>query len=417
MYYQSNNSNMSLPSSLYEIRTNAKEVNSFNNEVLNLLFPTKNAEVQSSCNNNKSMNNYTNLTGLIHNKNQPQQEHTFYYHSFESFPLNYHTSLMNSTHCLLTNENTSNFKTCEPITTDYMTNATTINFTEQSFEKLPKCTNISDERVPCENGVFNAQTNISSTCTCSTSSESSNKIVKQTSCTHVSKKTKKKKEIQWTISNQDLKKEGKMKMNVDLSKEKVDKSVVLPIKLLAFNVGLSKDKQKSWRFRDIRRSLFEKMSPEQLNFIDLEEDHSLLKERLPHKLNYCNFSKRIMLLVFHFILRDGKEPKFFTRPLVQREFIEKVLMEQDNTFYNKVNCQSAFEVHNLWIKEGKSFEEAINLVFKGEVKLSTNLKSIELDDEESIPEKKTRPKRAAAKRKLVDYKDLYEDDNFDSSSE
>ncbi|EFC45306.1 hypothetical protein NAEGRDRAFT_57796 [Naegleria gruberi] len=155
-----------------------------------------------------------------------------------------------------------------------------------------------------------------------------------------------------------------VKFNVDLSKENLQDTATIPIRILAYNLGLTKDIQKSWRYRDIRRALFERMIDEHIEFVDNQLEHSLLRERLPHKLTYSNFCKRVMLLVFHFVVRDGKEPKFFRRPLVQRDYIEKLLKDNDPHFYSLVETCHAHQLHNLMNRDGKTFQEAITIVFK-----------------------------------------------------
>lgn len=122
---------------------------------------------------------------------------------------------------------------------------------------------------------------------------------------------------------------------------------LLPIRILAYKLGLNKDPHKPWRYRDFKRALFEKLSKAHETFIESSPYHQLLKERLPHKLSMSSFCKRIMLLIFHFIIRDGKEPKFWTRKEVKQSLIENVLECYEADFYRHVNRNIAFRTRAL----------------------------------------------------------------------
>lgn len=152
-----------------------------------------------------------------------------------------------------------------------------------------------------------------------------------------------------------------------------------PIRVLAYRIGLSKDPNKSWRYRDIKRSLFEKTTPQQASFIDKNLEHSLLKQRLPHKLSMCSFAKRIMLLVYHFILRDGREPKFWRRGSVRADLVEKILKETDADFYTKINKQAAIEVHT-YTASGMTIEQAVK---QQQAKQSSTESSVVSEDRNS----------------------------------
>jgi hypothetical protein len=121
-----------------------------------------------------------------------------------------------------------------------------------------------------------------------------------------------------------------------------------PIRILAHQIGLSKDPNKSWRYRDIKRSLFEKMTPEQERFIDGNPEHCVIKDRLPHKLSMVSFAKRIMLMVFHFILRDGREPKFWKKQTVNHDILEQVLTKNEPQFYQRINRKVAFLTYQIF---------------------------------------------------------------------
>jgi hypothetical protein len=135
---------------------------------------------------------------------------------------------------------------------------------------------------------------------------------------------------------------------------------LLPIRVLAHKIGLSKNSEKGWRYRDVKRSLFEKLSQKHFEFIEHNFEHALLKQRLPHKLSLLSFSKRIMLLVYHFIIRDGREPKFWRKGSVKSELVEKILRENDSEFYRKINRKAAFEVYSYMVN-GIAIEKAIEI--------------------------------------------------------
>lgn len=100
----------------------------------------------------------------------------------------------------------------------------------------------------------------------------------------------------------------------------------------------------------------------------------MLTQRLPHKLSLVSceinlsiyskkaaFSKRIMLLVFHFIIRDGFTPKFWRKVSVKRDIIEKALMASDYKFYTRVNCTVAKKVFEHMNNNGMNLEQAIQI--------------------------------------------------------
>ncbi|KAF0980725.1 hypothetical protein FDP41_013208 [Naegleria fowleri] len=148
---------------------------------------------------------------------------------------------------------------------------------------------------------------------------------------------------------------------------------LLPIRSLAHLVGLSKDEGKTWRYRDVRRALFEKCSKEHTKFIEQNQQHAILRQRLPHKLTLVSFCKRIMLLVFHFIIRDGKEPKFFSKSHVRRDLIEETLEKEASEFFRRINRDVAMKIHALTCT-GLSLEQASKSVNSSEnVSLSKDL--------------------------------------------
>ncbi|KAL0485293.1 hypothetical protein AKO1_011699 [Acrasis kona] len=134
-----------------------------------------------------------------------------------------------------------------------------------------------------------------------------------------------------------------------------------PIRILAYQVGLSRDPNKSWRYRDIKRALFEKCSKDQLELLDKDQDHAILKQRLPHKLSLAQFCKRLVLLVFHFIVRDGRDPKFWRKKTVRQDLVRKILCECENDFYQRVNVRVAVLLHS-YVAAGMTVDTAMKKI-------------------------------------------------------
>jgi hypothetical protein len=136
-----------------------------------------------------------------------------------------------------------------------------------------------------------------------------------------------------------------------------------PIRILAYQVGLSRDPNKSWRYRDIKRALFEKSSKDQLALVDSDSNQALLRQRLPHKLSLAQFCKRLMLLVYHFIIRDGREPKFWRKKTVRQDLVKKILQECEPEFYKKVNIKVAVLLHS-YVSAGLTISDAMERIEK-----------------------------------------------------
>jgi hypothetical protein len=137
----------------------------------------------------------------------------------------------------------------------------------------------------------------------------------------------------------------------------------LPVRVLAYALGLNSDPQKGWRYRDIKRLLFDNLPKDQHDFIKKNNKHKLLIQRLPNRLTMEQFCKRIALLVYHFVLRDGREPKFFRRDLTRRDMLERVLKQTSPAFWETTCTKVAMIAHAL-IAGGASIEEAITAVDK-----------------------------------------------------
>ncbi len=134
-----------------------------------------------------------------------------------------------------------------------------------------------------------------------------------------------------------------------------------PIRILAYQIGLSGDPNKSYRYRDIKRALFEKCAKEHVEMVDNDPYHSLLHQRLPHKLSLAQFCKRVILLVFHHIVRDGREPRFWRQKGVKHELIRKILTDCEPDFYCKVNVNVALLLHS-YVAAGMTFDGALQRI-------------------------------------------------------
>ncbi|KAL0491064.1 DNA topoisomerase 2 [Acrasis kona] len=135
-------------------------------------------------------------------------------------------------------------------------------------------------------------------------------------------------------------------------------SLVLPVRVLAYVLGLNSDPQKGWRYRDIKRLLFDNLPQAQQNLIKNNSEHSLLNQRLPNRLTMEQFCRRLLLLVYHFVVRDGKEPKFWKRDGTNRDMVNKVLLQSAPRFHQSLSPNVALTVHTL-ISSGMSMNEAI----------------------------------------------------------
>eukprot|EP00761_Pharyngomonas_kirbyi_P000633 gb/GECH01000633.1/.p1 GENE.gb/GECH01000633.1/~~gb/GECH01000633.1/.p1 ORF type:complete len:462 (+),score=114.32 gb/GECH01000633.1/:1-1386(+) len=127
---------------------------------------------------------------------------------------------------------------------------------------------------------------------------------------------------------------------------------LFPHKHLAYEMGLTSDPQRTWRFRDFKRSLFERIKPDHASFIENSCEHSLLKQRLPHRMSMAAFCKRIMLLAFHFIIRDGKPPRFWAK--VHQPKLRANLAEN----YDRYNTAIASMAHTYFFS-GVPVDQAI----------------------------------------------------------
>jgi hypothetical protein len=140
-------------------------------------------------------------------------------------------------------------------------------------------------------------------------------------------------------------------------------SLVLPVRVLAYKLGLNTDPQKGWRYRDIKRLLFDNIPESQLEFIKKDARHKILVQRLPNRLTMEHFCRRLLLLVFHFVLRDGREPKFWRRDSTRRDIVDRVLKETTPSFLAKANSKVAERAFAL-IHAGETIERAIDQVLK-----------------------------------------------------
>ncbi|KAL0478065.1 2-succinyl-5-enolpyruvyl-6-hydroxy-3-cyclohexene-1-carboxylate synthase [Acrasis kona] len=128
---------------------------------------------------------------------------------------------------------------------------------------------------------------------------------------------------------------------------------------LAYHMGLTTDATKNWRYRDIRRSLFEKLSEDHIAFLNTNNEHSMVHQRLPHKQSLVDFCKRIVAVVFHFIVRDASEPKFWRREELRKDMIIDIVRNEDPDFYRRFNASAAKSVRLCIIKDKVTVGEAI----------------------------------------------------------
>jgi hypothetical protein len=137
-------------------------------------------------------------------------------------------------------------------------------------------------------------------------------------------------------------------------------ALILPVRVLAYGLGLHTNPNKSWRYRDIKRLLFDNISSDQEEFIKNDPYHKILVQRLPNKLSMEHFCRRLLLLAFHFILRDGRKPKFWKKDSTRKDIIERVLKETGGDFLIKVSPKIAVHAHVL-VTEGMTIPEAIKV--------------------------------------------------------
>jgi hypothetical protein len=88
---------------------------------------------------------------------------------------------------------------------------------------------------------------------------------------------------------------------------------VLSQNVLAHKFGLTASPKKVWRFRDFRRGLFARLSPEHSKFIYTHSEHSLMRQRLPHKMSVRSFALRLLLLTFHYVVAEGRVPSWWSK--------------------------------------------------------------------------------------------------------
>jgi hypothetical protein len=141
------------------------------------------------------------------------------------------------------------------------------------------------------------------------------------------------------------------------SMTRVSKNVTMkPIKQLAYDLGLSKDPGKNWRYRDVKRSLFDKLSTDQQQYIESNMEHAVLTQRLPNKLTMSGFAKRISLLAFHFTLRDGKEPRWYKN--VNVDIMNTSMTENEPALFASLDLNIASRAHDL-IEKGSTIVDAL----------------------------------------------------------
>jgi hypothetical protein len=127
---------------------------------------------------------------------------------------------------------------------------------------------------------------------------------------------------------------------------------VLSQSQLAHRFGLTPAPTKGWRFRDFRRGLLRKLCDEHSQFIGSQLPHSMLRQRLPHKMSVRSFGLRLLLLAFHQIVSEGKVPSFWVRMDV--DGLGELLPQEFSAFHPEV----ALRAHEL-IRAGLGVEVSI----------------------------------------------------------
>lgn len=132
---------------------------------------------------------------------------------------------------------------------------------------------------------------------------------------------------------------------------------ILSQNVLAFRFGLSNCPKKMWRFRDFRRGLFSKLSPDHLMYIHTHAEHSVVRQRLPHRMSLRSFALRLLLLCFHYVIAEGRVPSFWAKmnlPLMAAVLPEECLV------YSPMTAQYVYRL----IQSGLSVEDALSRVGK-----------------------------------------------------
>lgn len=128
-------------------------------------------------------------------------------------------------------------------------------------------------------------------------------------------------------------------------------------------VDLATKLQLNCRFRDCRRSLLEnqKMTPEQLEVIASSVESAALvnytSTNATRKMSLERFCKLVLVMVFHFGVRDGRLPSFWKR--MDHHLLRSVLMDSDAETFQTWHPDVGMAAHALMQKQSLSVAQAI----------------------------------------------------------
>eukprot|EP00667_Euglena_gracilis_P017249 EG_transcript_18156 len=116
--------------------------------------------------------------------------------------------------------------------------------------------------------------------------------------------------------------------------------------------------KEGWRFRDRTRALFLNMQEDQRRFIRNHPVHNVLVHRMPAKMLVSDFARNILILGFHFMLKDGQLPQFWRKTQFRRSALLARLRPEDMVPQN--NIAVAEVAHYLWVQHHLPFKVAMD---------------------------------------------------------
>eukprot|EP00668_Euglena_longa_P014478 GGOE01018468.1.p1 GENE.GGOE01018468.1~~GGOE01018468.1.p1 ORF type:complete len:541 (+),score=92.88 GGOE01018468.1:168-1625(+) len=116
--------------------------------------------------------------------------------------------------------------------------------------------------------------------------------------------------------------------------------------------------KEGWRFRDRTRALFLNMQEDQRRFIRNHPVHNVLVHRMPAKMLVSDFARNILILGFHFMLKDGQLPQFWRKTQFRRSALLARLRPEDMVPQN--NIAVAEVAHYLWAQHHLPFKVAMD---------------------------------------------------------
>eukprot|EP01006_Ploeotia_vitrea_P033654 TRINITY_DN65603_c0_g1_i1.p1 TRINITY_DN65603_c0_g1~~TRINITY_DN65603_c0_g1_i1.p1 ORF type:complete len:1185 (+),score=126.73 TRINITY_DN65603_c0_g1_i1:22-3576(+) len=118
-------------------------------------------------------------------------------------------------------------------------------------------------------------------------------------------------------------------------------------------------KESTWRFRDKKKALLSRISPDHLEYIKSHAQHAMLLRRLPARLRIQDFAERVHLLTFHFIVRDGRRPSYWDR--INRRLLSTFVNCKDDC----IDYSVARKAHSLITVNHMGAREAIDTSIAG----------------------------------------------------